>query len=70
VISLEEQIRTVSARAKDNDKRSMNQLEQLQNELDSYLAADCPICGNYMIRSLGMSLISEHETIEAKSWEL
>lgn len=69
-MSLEEQIRTVSTRVKDNDKRSMNQLEQLQNELDGYLASDCPLCGNYMIRSLGLSLISEQEMVEAKSWEL
>lgn len=48
----------------------MNQLEQLQNELDNYIAADCPLCGNYMIRSLGVSLISEQESIEAKSWDL
>ena len=48
----------------------MNQLEQLQNELDSYIAVDCLLCGNYMIRSLGFSLISEQETIESKSWDL
>lgn len=48
----------------------MNQLEQLQNELDSYIAVDCSLCGNFMIRSLGVSLISEQESTEAKSWDL
>lgn len=69
--ALQEQIKQVASRAKDNDKRSLTQLDQLQNELDSYVAADCPLCGNYMIRSIGMSLTgSEKEQLEAKTWAL
>mmetsp|Transcript_13019 Transcript_13019/g.19636 ORF Transcript_13019/g.19636 Transcript_13019/m.19636 type:complete len:1090 (-) Transcript_13019:185-3454(-) len=69
-LSLEEQIKGVAARAKDNDKRSLAQLEQLQAELDGLIAADCPLCGDSMIRSVGRSLISSGDALEAKSWEL
>ena len=71
---LREQIAAVSSRAKDSDKRSMVQLEHLQAEMDSLVAADCPLCGDYMIRSTGRSLLCNARgallTDEAKSWEL
>lgn len=71
VAALQEQLKQVAARAKDNDKRSLAQLDQLQNELDGYVAADCPLCGTYMIRSIGVSLVaSEKDISEAKTWEL
>lgn len=76
VASLKEQISAVSARAKDADKRSMVQMEHLQAELDALVAADCPLCGDYMIRSTGLSLLSSglssttNMADESKSWEL
>jgi len=75
VASLKEQISAVSARAKDADKRSMVQMEHLQAELDGLVAADCPLCGDYMIRSTGLSLLPSGLNPgdlqdEAKSWEL
>lgn len=75
VRSLQEQISAVSTRAKDADKRSMVQLEHLQAEMDGLIAADCPLCGDYMIRSTGISLLSSAGDPsglleEAKSWEL
>ncbi len=69
VTILNDQIRSISRRAKD-DKRAMAQQEYLQNELDGYIAADCPLCGYVMIRSLSMPLISSDDALEAKSWEL
>ena len=71
VVALQEQIKQVAARAKDNDKRSLTQLDQLQNELDGYVAADCPMCGSYMIRAIGLSLTSSgNDSQEATSWLL
>ena len=83
VSSLREQIAAVSSRAKDADKRSMVQLEHLQAEMDGLVAADCPLCGDYMIRATGLSLLllpasssssSSSRGValeeEAKSWEL
>jgi hypothetical protein len=67
---LEEQLKAVSARVKDADKRAIAQQEQLQNELDGYIAADCPLCGYVMISSLSTSLITESDTEEAASWRL
>jgi len=66
---LNEQIRVISRRAKD-DKRAMAQQEYLQNELDGYIAADCPLCGYVMIRSLSLPLISEDDAADAASWDL
>jgi len=66
---LNEQIRVISRRAKD-DKRAMAQQEYLQNELDGYIAADCPLCGYVMIRSLSLPLISEDDAKDAASWDL
>lgn len=82
VSSLKEQIAAVSSRAKDADKRSMVQLEHLQAEMDGLVAADCPLCGDYMIRSTSLSLLllppsssssngsARSLEDEAKSWEL
>jgi uncharacterized protein with von Willebrand factor type A (vWA) domain len=71
VATLQDQIKQVASRAKDNDKRSLTQLDQLQNELDGYVAADCPLCGNYMIRSIATSLTeSEKDKMEAMTWVL
>jgi hypothetical protein len=70
VKSLEEQIKVISIRAKDSDKRALIQLDHLQNELDNLISSDCLLCGEFMIRSVGMSLILPCDEIEAKSWEL
>ena len=68
--NLEEQLRLVSARAKDNDKRALAQQEFLQNELDGFIAADCPLCGFVMIASLSQPLITEEDETEMASWKL
>lgn len=68
--SVEEQLRAVQARAKDADKRALSQQEYFQNELDGLIAADCPLCGYIMIRSLAVPLVSDQDTAEAKSWEI
>ena len=47
-----------------------NQVEALQLELDGYIAADCPLCGYVMIRSLSMPLITPEDSEEAKAWAL
>ena len=60
----------MAARATDADKRALAQQEYLQNELDGYVAADCPLCGYLMIASLAQPLITEYDIEEAKSWSL
>jgi len=69
VAALEEQIHALSRRSKD-DKRALTQQEYLQNELDGYVAADCPLCGYVMIRSLAMPLVSDSDAKDAETWEL
>jgi ribosomal protein S14 len=69
VSALETQIAALARRSKD-DKRAMSQQEYLQNELDGYVAADCPLCGYVMIRSLASPLVSESDLVDAQSWEL
>ena len=69
VKSLEVEIRSISSRSKD-DKRSMARLEYLQHELDGCIAADCPLCGYVMIRSLSTPLVSEEDKAESSTWIL
>ena len=48
-------------------------MEYLQAELDGFVAADCPLCGFAMIRSLGVPLIDmtlPSDVDELKAWEL
>ena len=70
VKALEDQLKSITMRVKDNDKRAMAQQETLQSELDAHIAGDCPLCGNIMIHSLSCRLVGEQDAEEAKSWEL
>ena len=73
VHAIVEQMRLLAPRAQhDNDKRAQTQMELLQAELDAYIAADCPLCGYTMIRSIGQPLISDSaaDREEAISWIL
>ena len=69
--SLEESLKIISARVKDSDSRARTQQEALQQELDGYIGADCPLCGYAMIALIGKSLISDEERAnEAVRWTL
>lgn len=70
VRNLEEQLKTLQARSSASDKRALAQLEFLQNEIDGYVAADCPLCGYMMIDSLSIPLINQDDEAEAQSWIL
>lgn len=70
VKGIEDALKSLAGRVKDADNRARAQQEALQLELDGYIAADCPLCGFVMIQSLGQSLISGEDAMEAKSWEL
>lgn len=41
-----------------------------KQELDGYIAADCPLCGYVMIQSLSLSLITDTDAEEAKAWAI
>jgi hypothetical protein len=45
-------------------------LEQLQNELDGYIAAECVFCGSVMIRLVATPLISPDEADQELAWSL
>jgi hypothetical protein len=51
-------------------KRKAAQLEALQAEVDGYLAAECPLCGDLIIRTVGLPLVSEEEEArgDARAW--
>lgn len=72
--ALEEQLKLSANRTKDaSDKRALALVEYLQAELDGCIAADCPLCGFAMIRSLGVPLIDltlANDIDELKGWEL
>ncbi len=59
-----------SGRGKEFDHRTRMQVENIQAEMDNYVAADCPLCGYAMIQSLSSALIDEEAATEAKTWEL
>ena len=64
---LEEQI---SYYADKNDQNSQMQLEFLKNELDGYVASDCPLCGFCVINSLKESILTNESENEISSWSL
>jgi hypothetical protein len=71
--AIKDKIPVLQSRAKDGDKRSMSELELYHEELDQCIAGDCPLCGNLMIKSLAIPLVSnlnDKDREEAKSWEL
>ena len=70
VRSIENQLAILAVRVKEADKRALAQQDCLQTELDGYIAADCPLCGFAMIKSLAVSLVSDSDFNEAKSWEI
>jgi hypothetical protein len=39
-------------------------------ELDGYIAADCPLCGYVMIQSLSLPLISDTDVEEMNAWAI
>lgn len=52
-------------------KRKQAQIEALQCEIDGYLAAECPYCGDIVIRTVDDPLVSEEEAgKEALTWEI
>lgn len=52
-------------------KRKAAQLEALQSEIDGCLAAECPLCGDLIIRTVGAPLLSEEEARgDARRWAL
>jgi hypothetical protein len=53
-------------------QRKAAQVEALQGEIDGYLAAECPFCGDVMIRSIDKPLVGEGEEAkaEAEEWEI
>jgi hypothetical protein len=66
--NLDEQLRNWQSKKDMTDKRALAQQELLQNELDGYIAADCPLCGFLMIKSLAVPLITDNDETESKSW--
>jgi hypothetical protein len=71
VRGLEEQLKLSASRTKDaSDKRALALMEYLQTELDGCIAADCPLCGFAMIKSLGVPLITPDDADDLKSWAL
>jgi hypothetical protein len=52
------------------NRRKASQIEALQLEIDGYLAAECPLCGDVMIRSVGEALVTEQEAEQARDWDV
>lgn len=61
VQALDSKLQVASKRAKDLDRRAILHQDYLQHEIDDFVAADCPLCGEAMIRSLALPLIPETE---------
>jgi hypothetical protein len=59
--SVEESLKLLTMKVKDLDTRARSQQEALQQELDGFIGADCPLCGYAMINLIGKSLISNEE---------
>lgn len=68
--NLEDQLKLLLSRKDFSDKKVTAQIELLQNEIDGYIGADCPLCGNIMIETLSLPLITIDDEVEATSWAL
>lgn len=44
--------------------------DKLQTELDTIIAAECPLCGSVMIQSVNKPFISKEEEEEALMWSI
>ena len=67
---IEESLRSIGVKGKENDARIKAQHEALQQELDNFIAADCPLCGYTIIKQLNVSLLAECDQAEINSWVL
>lgn len=70
VKGLEDQLSVQLSRSSEVDKRTQAQIEYLQNEIDGYIAADCPLCGYVMIEMLSCDFLTDKEIEEIKLWEI
>lgn len=68
--SLLDSLKSLTGRGKEFDNRTRIQYENIQAEIDNFVAADCPLCGSAMISSLMNPLVDDSASMEAKSWEL
>lgn len=66
--TIREAIQNITSKSRELDARSRVQFEALREEMDDFIAADCPLCGFSMIQSLMQPLISNEAAEEAKSW--
>ena len=44
--------------------------DKIQSEIDSVVAAECPLCGSIMIQSINKPFISKEEEEEAALWSI
>ena len=44
--------------------------EVLQNEIDEFIAAECPFCGEAMVRKINMGFIAAGEEEIAHDWTI
>ena len=78
ITNLSEQIASLSSRinrdsAVQQEKRVAQQVDMLQAELDAIIASDCPLCGDLMIKLIGVSLTTVNtprDLVDSKSWQL
>ena len=47
------------------DKKTIQQREYLRGELDGLVAAECPLCGDRMIESIALPLISDDDSLQS-----
>jgi vacuolar protein sorting-associated protein 18 len=68
--SLQDNLKALINRNRELDSRSKAQYETIQAEIDSYVSADCPLCGYAMINLLMQPLLDESAIDESKQWAL
>jgi len=47
-----------------------SKIEEVEDELDGFLADDCPLCGHLMIQTIRRPFIDPDESAEAESWAI
>ncbi len=63
-------LKTSQGRTGDQDRARLQEQDALQQQLDSLIASDCPLCGYAIIKHLSHSLLKDASIEDIESWKL
>jgi hypothetical protein len=69
--AIQSSLKSLQSRSNEQDSRArLQEQDSLQQQLDSLIAPDCPLCGYAIIKHLNHSLLENTASEELESWML